>query len=170
MLFYTQRCIDYAARKTIFSFCRRPEKMVFPKKLCWNMIFLLLLGKMIFLFLENVILPLRRKMKDDLSQKIHGSIFSSNVLKGWSFQKRLRWDMIFLVLSGKIVFFSRKHDSFSLVGKWEKIFFKKYMEIWNFLCTRTGVTNVAPCPSVRNNQGWSRKNTPEVHLCSRLTF
>ena len=129
--------------------------MVFPKKLCWNMIFLLLLGKMIFLFLENVILPLRRKMKDDLSQKIHGSIFSSNVLKGWSFQKRLRWDMIFLVLSGKIVFFSRKHDSFSLVGKWEKIFFKKYMEIWNFLCTRTGVTNVVSRSSAKKNERWS---------------
>ena len=33
------------------------------------MIFLVLLGKMIFLFAENIILSLRRKMKDDLSQK-----------------------------------------------------------------------------------------------------
>ena len=111
------------------------------------------------------------KWKMIFLKKIHGNMtFSSNFLKRWFFQERPRQDMIFLVLSGKIVFFSRKHDSFSLVGKWEKIFFKKYMEIWNFLCTRTGVTNVAPCPSVRNNQGWSRKNTPEVHLCSRLTF
>ena len=59
----------YTARKTIFSFSRRSEKMVFPKKLRWNMIFLVLLGKMIFLFPENMILYLRRKMKDDLSQK-----------------------------------------------------------------------------------------------------
>ena len=58
---------DYTARKTIFSFSRRPEKMVFPKKLCWNMIFLVLSGKMIFLFPENMILHVRRKMKDDLS-------------------------------------------------------------------------------------------------------
>ena len=50
MLFHTHRCIDYAARKTIFSFCRRPEKMVFPKESCWNMIFLVLWGKMIFFF------------------------------------------------------------------------------------------------------------------------
>ena len=59
--------IQYTALKTIFSFSRRPEKMVFPKKLCWNMIFLVLSGKMIFLFPENMILHVRRKMKDDLS-------------------------------------------------------------------------------------------------------
>ena len=52
------------------------------------MIFLILSGKMIFLFPENMILPPRRKMKDDISQKKkkqqqqHGNmIFSSNVLK-----------------------------------------------------------------------------------------
>ena len=33
------------------------------------MIFLVLSEKMIFLFPENLTLPLRRKMKDDLSQK-----------------------------------------------------------------------------------------------------
>ena len=58
---------DNTVRKTIFSFSRRPEKMVFPKKLRWNMIFLVLSGKMIFLFPENMILHVRRKMKDDLS-------------------------------------------------------------------------------------------------------
>ena len=39
-------------------------------------------------------------------------IFSSNLLKRWSFQKGPRRIMIFLVLSGKMVFFSRKHDLF----------------------------------------------------------
>ena len=33
------------------------------------MIFLVLSGKMIFLFPENMILRTRRKMKDDISQK-----------------------------------------------------------------------------------------------------
>ena len=33
------------------------------------MIFLVLSGKMIFVFAENMILPRRRKMKDNLSQK-----------------------------------------------------------------------------------------------------
>ena len=52
------------------SFLKCSEKMVFPKKLHWNMIFLVVLfGKMIFLFPENMILFFRRKMKDDLSQK-----------------------------------------------------------------------------------------------------
>ena len=98
------------ARKTTFSFSRRPEKMVFPKTLCWNMMFLVLSVKMIFLFPENMILPLRRQMKDDPSQKIHGNMtFSSNVLERWYFQKGLCWDIIFLVLSGKMVFFYRKY-------------------------------------------------------------
>ena len=62
-----------------------------------------------FFFLENMILPYRRKMRDDLSQKIHiNMIFSSNVLKRWSFQKGLRWNLIFLILSGKMVFFFSK--------------------------------------------------------------
>ena len=82
------------------------------------MIFLVLSGKMIFLSPENMILPLRRKMKYDLSQKIHGTmIFFSNVLRRWSFQKGLRSDMIFLALSEKMVFFTRKQDIFSLGGK-----------------------------------------------------
>ena len=40
------------------------------------MIFLVLSVKMIFLFLGNMILFFRRKKKDELSQKIHGHIFS----------------------------------------------------------------------------------------------
>ena len=101
------------------------------KKLCWNMIFLVLSGNMIFLFPENMILHLRRKMKDDLSEKIHGNmIFSSNFLKRWSFQKGPRRHMIFLVLSAKMVFFSWKHDIFSLGRKWKTVFLSKYMETW----------------------------------------
>ena len=33
-----------------FFFSRRPEKMVFPKITCWNMIYLVLSGEMIFFF------------------------------------------------------------------------------------------------------------------------
>lgn len=40
------------AWKTIFSFSGRLEKMVLLKKLLWNMIFLVLSGKVIFLFLK----------------------------------------------------------------------------------------------------------------------
>ena len=47
--------LDDTARKTIFSFSRRPEKMVFPKKSSWNMIFLVWSRKVIFFFPENMI-------------------------------------------------------------------------------------------------------------------
>ena len=62
----------------------------------------------------------RRKMKYDLffflkKKKKQGNMtFSSNILKRWPFQKGPRWDMIFLVLSGKVVFFSRKDGIFSI--------------------------------------------------------
>ena len=63
------------ARKTIISFSRRPEKMFFPKKSRWNIIFLVLSGKIIFIFPKNMILHLRRKMKNDLSQKKYTEIW-----------------------------------------------------------------------------------------------
>ena len=96
----------YHCTENLFFFFGRPEKMVFPKKLGWNMIFLVLPGKMIFLFPKNMILHVRRKMKGP------------------------RQHMIFLVLSGKMVFFSRKHDLFSLGRKWKTAFLGKYMETW----------------------------------------
>ena len=70
------------AEKTTFSFFKFSEKIIFPKKLRWNIIFLVLSGKMIFLFPQNIMLFFRRKMKGDLSERIHGNmVFSSNVLK-----------------------------------------------------------------------------------------
>ena len=48
--------------------------------------------------------------------------------------------------------FSQKHGIFSLGEKRGAIIFKEYMEVWNFLWTRTGVTNVALCPSVKKNK------------------
>ena len=103
------------------------------------------------------------KWKMIFLKKIHGNmIFSSNVLKRWSFQKGPRRDMIFLVLPGKMVFFTRKHDIFSLGRKWEMTFLKKNMEIWCFLCTRTGVTNVVPRPPAKKNQRWSYP--AKIHL------
>ena len=100
------------------------------------MIFLVLLGKMIFLFPENMILFFRHKMKDDLSQK---NIWKYDIFFKWSekmvFPKNSCLNMIFFVMSGKMVFlFSWKYDIFSLSGKWKKmIFIKKRVEIWHFL-------------------------------------
>ena len=88
------------------------------KKSHWNMIFLVVLsGKMIFLFPENMILFFRRKMKDDLSQK---STWKYDIFikcpEKMTFpkktKKKSRRDMIFLVLSGKMIIFFRKIWSF----------------------------------------------------------
>ena len=90
-----------------FFFFRRPEKMIFPKKSRWNIIFLLLSGKMTFLFPANVILTPGRKTKDDLSRQKNTwkyDIFFKCSEK-MVFSKKLRWNMIFLVLFGKMVFF-----------------------------------------------------------------
>ena len=82
--------------------------MIFP---------VVLSGKMIFFSPKNKILFFRLKKKDYLSQKILGNItFSLNTPKRWSFQIKSRWNMIFHVLFGKMVFFSGKCDIF-LGGK-----------------------------------------------------
>ena len=91
-------------------FLKCSEKTVFPKKSHGSMIFLVVLsGKIIFVFARNRILFFKRKMKDDLSQKnIWKYDISSNAPKRWSFQKKSRWNLTFLVLSGKMVFFFQK--------------------------------------------------------------
>ena len=93
--------------------------MVFPKR-SHNMIFLVLSGKMIFLFNENVILFFRRKRKFDLSRekkkekKIHGNMtFSLNVSKIWSFQKHRTGIYLFCnVWKDGILFFPKTWDFF----------------------------------------------------------
>ena len=60
----------YTTRITIyFLFPNVLKRWFLQKKSHWNMIFVVLSGKMIFLLPENMILLFRRKMKDDLSQK-----------------------------------------------------------------------------------------------------
>ena len=139
----------YCTENHVF-FLKTSWKDCLSKKIVLDIIFLVLSRKMMFIFPENRILHLTRKMKDDLYQNLHGNmIFSSNFLKRWSFQKGPFWDMIFFVLSGKMVFFSRKHNIFFLGRKSEVTCLKKYMEIWYFLCTRTTVTNVGLRPMVK---------------------
>ena len=59
--------------------------------------------------------------------KKHGNmVFSSNILKRWSFRKIWHWNMIFLVvLSGKMIFLFPEICSHSLDAKWKIIFLKK---------------------------------------------
>ena len=55
--------------------------------------------------------------------------FPSNVLKRWSFQKGPRQGMVFLELSGKVLFFTKNMVFFPWMenGR-EMTFTKKYME------------------------------------------
>ena len=97
------------ARKAIFSFSKCSEKIVIPKKLNWNMIFLVSSGKMIFIFPQNVILFFRPKMKDDPSQKNTWKydIFSKFSEKMVS-PKKLHWNTIFLYHKERRHFFFPK--------------------------------------------------------------
>ena len=87
---------------------------------------------------------------------------SSNMLKRWSFQRGPLCDMILLVLSWKMVFFSRKHDNFSIGRKMRDDLSQEIHGNMIFLCIRTGVTNLVPRPSVKKNQRWSYP--AKIHL------
>ena len=128
------------------------------------MIFLVLSGKMIFLFPENMILFFRHKRKGDIFQK---NTWKYDIFFKCSekmvFPKNSSQNMIFFVISGKIVFlFSKKYDIFSLGGKWKKmIFIKIRLEIWYFLYIWVGVTG-ATLPSCQKKTKMPRKNTRRV--------
>ena len=84
------------------------------------MIFLVSSGKMMFLFVENMILFFRRKMKmifykkskknkKKNKQKTHGNmIYYSNVQKRWSFQKNCTGILSFLYHEERWHFFFLK--------------------------------------------------------------
>ena len=83
------------AQKTFF-FPNVPKRWPFQKKLHWNIIFLVLSGKMISIFPQNMILLFRRKRKDYFSQKnpwkynvffkcSEKMIFPKNFTGTWSF-------------------------------------------------------------------------------------
>ena len=107
--------------------------MIFPNKLRWNMIFLVLSRsrKMIFLFAQKCDLTPRRKMKGDISQKKYTEIqyYLQMFWRDGLLKKRPRWGMTFVVLFEKVVFFSRQRSIFPWAeNKREMIFFKKYTE------------------------------------------
>ena len=133
------------ARKTTFSFCGCPKKMVFVNKLRWNMIFLVLPGKMIYLFPENMILTPRRKMKDDLSQK---NTWKYDIFFRCSekmvFSKKLQRHMTFLVLSGKMVFFPPK-------TWYQEIHGNMIFSVYTSRCYKGGVMPFRQ----KENQKWS---------------
>ena len=125
------------ARKTIFSFSKCFEKMVFRKKLHWTLWSLhydlsCIIRKDDIYFSRKYILFFRHKRKDDLPQKntCKYDIFfkcSEKIV----FPRNPHLNTIIFVTSGKMVFLvSRKYDIFSLVGKWKKMIFIK--ERWKY--------------------------------------
>ena len=124
-----------------------------------------IIGKNDISFFQKYDLTLRRKMKDDLSQKkIHGNmIFSSNVLKRWSFQKRLlRWAMIFIVLSGKMVFFPENMIFLPWKESERQAFprntWNMKFSVYTYRCYKRGAM---PLCQKKSNMILYRKNTPE---------
>ena len=86
-------------------------------------------------------------------------IFSSNVLKRRSFQKGSHWDMIFLVLSGKMVFFTKNMMFFPWKGGKRQSFSRNSWK-YNIFCVH-----------VRVLQTWCHaplsekiKNIAKIHL------
>ena len=158
--------------KPYFLFPGVLKRWSFQKKSRWNIILLVLLGKIMFLFLENMILTLDGKWKLIFSEKVQGNmIFSSGLPKRWSFQKGPRQEMIFLVLSRKIVFFFPKTRCFFLGQEAsddlsQEIHGNKIFSVYTCGCYKPGVT--PPCQK-KSRMNLSRKNTPKGDWRSRLT-
>ena len=145
-----------------------PWKDGLSKKSRWDIIFLVLSAKMIFLFPENIIFFFRRKMEDDLSQKIYvRMIFRSNVLKRWSFQKNRTgtWSFLLYYLE-RWYFFYSTIPSYSLDGKWKMTFLKKIhgnMRFPSNVLKRWSFRKIAPeydpscCIIWKNDISFSRK-------------
>ena len=88
-------------------------------------------------------------------------IFSSNLLKRWSFQKGPRRHMIFLVLSGKMVFFPENMIFFLEQKVRDNLSQKIYGNIFSVCthgCYKHGAT---PFCQKKSKMVLSRKNTPK---------
>ena len=137
------------ARKTIFSFSRRPEKMFFPKKSRCNMIFLVLLRKIKLLFLENMILTLGRKWKMIFFKKKYKEIWY--FLQAHRKEGLLRrgcagtWSFLYYLKGWYI--FSWKHDIFSWAESQRWLFSRNTWK-YDIFCVHVWVLQAwchAPC-------------------------
>ena len=132
-------------RKPHFLFPEFLKRWSFQKNCAGIWSFLYYQERWYFFFPKICFYPLDGKWKMIFFKKIHGNmIFSSRVPKRWSFQKGLRWDMILLVLSGKMIFFTENMIFFP----WKK------SERWSFSRNTWGYGVF--CVHVRVLQGWWR--------------
>ena len=121
------KTLSYGNKRCFFSHNHCTENQIFffqtswkdglSKKIALEYDLSRIIGKDHVFLSRNMILTLGGKWKMIFFKKIQGNmIFSSGPPKRRSFQERPRRDMIFFVLSGKMGFFSRKHDIFSWAG------------------------------------------------------
>ena len=166
ILFFRRKMKDDLSQKNTWKydiFFKCSEKMVFPKKSHWNMIFLVLSGKMIFLFPENMILFFRRKMKDNLYQKKYMEIwyFLQMPLKdSLSKKKNLAGIWSFLYYLEKWCFFPENMIFFLWTenGRWS---FSRNTWKYDIFCIGIYVTNMVS-PFCKKNQRWSSPG--KIHL------
>ena len=139
------------------------------------MIFLVLFGKIMFLFLENMILTLDRKWKMIFFQKkIQGNmIFSSGLPKRRSFQKKKNraetWS--FLYYLERWYFFPKNTIFFPWPGsqRWPS---SRNTWIYDIFCVQVWVLQTwchTLLPKKKSKMVLSRKNTPKGDWLSRLT-
>ena len=128
------KILSYGNKRCFFSHNHCTENQIFffqtswkdglSKKIALEYDLSRIIGKDHVFLSRNMILTLGGKWKMIFfKKKMQGNMtFSSGPPKRRSFQERPRWDMIFFVLSGKMVFFSRKHDIFSWAGSQRRLF------------------------------------------------
>ena len=159
----------HAARKIVFSFSTRPEKMVFTKKSRWNIIFLVLLRKIMFLFLENIILTLGGKWQMIFFKKNtrkYDIFFRSSEKKVFSKRAAPGHDLSFIMW--KDGFFFPKTIFFLWAGsqRW-----RLSRNTWKYdiFCVQCGCykPDVTPPCLKKSRMALSRKNTPKGDWCSR---
>ena len=142
------------------SFFRTSWKDGLSKKIALEYDLPCIIGKDIFLFPESMILYLRRKMKDDLSQKKYTKVwcFLQTFWKDCLSKKGCTGRWSFLYHPERSYFFPKNMIYFS----WAESGGGLSQEIHGNLCIRTGVRNVAPHRSVKKNQIWSYP--AKIHL------
>ena len=143
---YAQSNSYRTARKTIFSFSKRFENMVFPKKIALEYISCIIRKDDIsFSRKYDLILDTKWKMifLKKKKKKTGNMIFSSDVLERWSFQEICAWTQYYFFQKIWYFCFGRKMK--------EDDFIIKRVEIWYFLYIYVGVTSMtSPLPQQKD--------------------
>ena len=145
--------------KNHISFSRCSEKMVFPKNCIGTWSFLYHQERWYFFSPKIWYCSSGRNWKMIFLKKKQGNMINfSNVLKRWSFQNKLHWNMIFLVSWGKMAFLFPKTMIFLLRAEYERWSFSKNTWKYDVFCMLVKVLFLFPtnmklpfCPKSKDN-------------------